>query len=244
MIALLGILLVPSVGSGQATTSDAEARGLFLAGQAAYSEARYADALRHFQRSYELSGRPDLLYNVAQAADRLRRDDIAIAAFEAYLHFSPTAERRREVESRLAILRARIGEPRADEPDGDSPGAGERAADAAPTPGGTHRGIAADGASPLWEPWLLGAASAALVILGVALLSLSATDAEAVATSAAGASFGAIRERYERIPVLTGVGTAALALGVVGIVGGVVWLSLGSSSGGGLDATAHARLAW
>lgn len=90
---------------GAISDPDAEARGLFRAGRDAYNDARYEQALELFRRAYELSRRPALLYNVGQAADRLRRDDEAIEAFEAYLAALPEAENRLEVETRLAVLR-------------------------------------------------------------------------------------------------------------------------------------------
>lgn len=85
--------------------ADQEARDLFGAGREAYTAARYAEALELFQRAYTLSRRPALLYNIGQAADRLRRDADAIAAFESYLRELPAAENRVEVETRLEVLR-------------------------------------------------------------------------------------------------------------------------------------------
>ena len=85
---------------------DREARGLFEAGEEAFRAGRYADALDYFRRAHTLSGRAALLYNVGVAADRVRRDDEAIEAFERYLRESPaTVSNRTEVESRLHALR-------------------------------------------------------------------------------------------------------------------------------------------
>ena len=85
---------------------DREARGLFEAGEEAFRAGRYADALDYFRRAHTLSGRAALLYNVGVAADRVRRDDEAIEAFERYLRESPpTVSNRSEVESRLHALR-------------------------------------------------------------------------------------------------------------------------------------------
>jgi tetratricopeptide (TPR) repeat protein len=83
---------------------DAEARGIFLAGKAAYGDARYEDALRHFKRAYELSKRPVLLFNIGQAADKLRRDQEALDAFKGYLEQVPDGEGKREAESRVRVL--------------------------------------------------------------------------------------------------------------------------------------------
>ena len=78
--------------------------GGFLAGKAAYGDARYEDALRHFKRAYELSKRPVLLFNIGQAADKLRRDREALDAFKAYLEQVPGGEGQREAESRVRVL--------------------------------------------------------------------------------------------------------------------------------------------
>lgn len=74
----LVLALVTSQGSAGAQVEpssdavDQEARGLFEAGRAAFSDGRFDDALRYFRESFELSGRVELLYNIGTAADRLR----------------------------------------------------------------------------------------------------------------------------------------------------------------------------
>jgi hypothetical protein len=93
-----------STAAAGTEAADREARGLFLAGEAAYGDARYEDALDYFKRSYALSKRPDLLFNIGQAADKLRRDREALEAFEGYLREVPNGERRREAEVRVRIL--------------------------------------------------------------------------------------------------------------------------------------------
>lgn len=82
-----------------------EARRYFLAGRQAYQEGRFETALKYFEKSYELSGRPALLWNIATAADRLRRTDRAIEAFELFLAAEPDSPLRPQVEARLQVLR-------------------------------------------------------------------------------------------------------------------------------------------
>lgn len=118
------LAFVPSLGHAQsrpasaptpeAEFSEAEARALFEAGFAAYEAGRYSDALGHFERAYERSGRAGLLFNVGQCHDRLREDERAIEAFERYLRELPNAENRIQVEARIRALRegiARRSEP-------------------------------------------------------------------------------------------------------------------------------------
>jgi len=112
---VLPVLLVVSASLPQRThaqdaptSHDDEARALFEAGRVAYSDGRFEAALGHFRNSYELSGRPRLLYNIGSAADKLRRDQQALEAFEAYLAQVPDADNRNEVAARIEVLRAQL----------------------------------------------------------------------------------------------------------------------------------------
>jgi tetratricopeptide (TPR) repeat protein len=100
-------VMLPALAAAQETPqtgSDEEARGLFLAGQAAYNRDRFDDALDYFERSHELSGRPALLFNIGLAAAHAGRVERARAAFEQYLLEMPEAPNRTDVEARLARL--------------------------------------------------------------------------------------------------------------------------------------------
>jgi tetratricopeptide (TPR) repeat protein len=98
--------------TAQATSDarDREARNLFEAGRLAYDDGRFEEALGYFQKAFDLSQRPELLYNVGSAAERLRQDDKALAAYERYLREVPTADNRGNVEARVNILRAALNE--------------------------------------------------------------------------------------------------------------------------------------
>lgn len=104
--AIAALTLATSVtASAQSDASDEEARALYQAGRVAFDDGRFDDALEYFERSHELSGRPQLLYNIGSAADRLRRNAMALEHFEAYLEALPDAENRRSVEARIRLLR-------------------------------------------------------------------------------------------------------------------------------------------
>ncbi|UJR79683.1 tetratricopeptide repeat protein [Sandaracinus amylolyticus] len=92
------------------TSRDEEARALFAAGRTSFEAGRFSDALSYFQRSYELSGRSMLLFNIGSAHDRMRQDAEALAAFEAYLRAVPNAPNAREVEARIEVLRRAIAQ--------------------------------------------------------------------------------------------------------------------------------------
>ena len=87
---------------------DTQARELFEQGRAAFTAARFAEALDLFRQAYALSERHALLYNIGQAADRLRLDRDALEAFDRYLAEIPDAENRIEVETRIGVLRETI----------------------------------------------------------------------------------------------------------------------------------------
>lgn len=101
------------------SAGDAEARALFLRGEAAYDAGRYEEALADFARAHELSGRPGLLFNIASVSERLRHDEEALRSYEAYLAAMPDAPNREFVASRIAFLEEQMAraQPAAPEPE-------------------------------------------------------------------------------------------------------------------------------
>ena len=104
----------PSEASETSGSADEVARGLFQAGKAAYEAANYTDALNFFEQAFQRSGRPQLLYNVGQSADRLRQDQKALDAFKQYLQKVPDAPNRVEVETRIGVLERTLAERNAE----------------------------------------------------------------------------------------------------------------------------------
>jgi tetratricopeptide (TPR) repeat protein len=90
------------------TPREAQARRSFEEGRAALEWGNFEDALRLFERAYDLSGRPEMLYNIGTVLDKMRRDADAARYFERYLDVQPEATNRPAVEARLAALRARM----------------------------------------------------------------------------------------------------------------------------------------
>ena len=193
---------------------DNEARALFEAGQVAFSEGRFENALEYFERAYELSQRPALLYNIGSSADRLRQDARALEAFEAYLVAMPDADNRQHVEARMAVLREAVADG------GESPveGGGPSTAD---DPGG--------GSDP--APLIIVGVSAGVLVAGVALLALSAVDIATVEGVADGGSWDEIRDAHDRAPIVGPIGWALAGLGFAGVVVGLGWgIAAGSGS--------------
>jgi tetratricopeptide (TPR) repeat protein len=87
--------------------TEQRAKDLFAKGDAAYAEGKYEEALAAFQESYDLSGRPQLLFNISNAAERLGKLQEAADALEKYLA-SGKAKDREIVQKRLASLKERL----------------------------------------------------------------------------------------------------------------------------------------
>ncbi|MBP6833920.1 MAG: hypothetical protein KA978_24255, partial [Deltaproteobacteria bacterium] len=80
-------LLCPVVASAQPAdpTRDAEARQHFATGRDAFSRGDFATAVTEFERSYALSRRAQLLYNIGTTYERLHRWEEARSALQRYL---------------------------------------------------------------------------------------------------------------------------------------------------------------
>ena len=105
-------LVAPSVrAQSDAQASEAQARLSFEAGRDAYDRGRFEQALRHFEYAYALSHHPELLFNIARAAEADDERERAIDAYDRYLSALPQADNREFVEARVARLRAPIAAP-------------------------------------------------------------------------------------------------------------------------------------
>lgn len=173
---------------------DEEARSVFRAGETAFNGARYADALAHFRRAHELSGRPELLYNIGVAADRLRRDEEALAAFEQFVAEVADHPRLRDAHARIEVLRAQIA---------------GRPGDAAPSGGDV-------------TPHVIG--SAALAVGGLAGVVAAIVGMAAPAGCLESDGLGCIEEEvtsWTGVGVYGGLGLAALVGATVWLIVGL-----------------------
>jgi hypothetical protein len=94
---------------GERTPNEPLAKELFAKGDAAYAEGRYEEALSDFQEAYALSSRPQLLFNISNALERLGRNAEAVEALERYLASNKVKERE-TVQKRVANLKKRVEE--------------------------------------------------------------------------------------------------------------------------------------
>lgn len=229
VLALLLLAAAPGIARAQVDSRDDEARALFTAGHTAFEDGRFADALPDFQRAYDLSHRPELLYNIGQCHEHLRHDSEAVAAFESYLAAVPDAPNRRVLEARIAVLRGSSDEaatdPSADaqpEPLAERPPPDVTpAAEVAPAPSSS--------ASPGPVGPILIGVGAAVAVVGAILVGVAFADIGSV-QSASEVPYSSVREADQRAPIESGVGWAALAVGLAVATVGIVVLATSSNA--------------
>ena len=90
-----------------AELNNEEARALFRAGRAAFSAGRYEEAYQYFQRAYDLHPRDELLFNVALAAERAERFDLALRTYEKFVETVPNSAQTPAARASIASLRER-----------------------------------------------------------------------------------------------------------------------------------------
>jgi tetratricopeptide (TPR) repeat protein len=242
----LGWALVASLVFVEPATAqtDEEARALFAAGQVAYDDGRYESALEYFQRAYDLSHRPLLLYNIGSCAEHLRMDQRALDAYHQYLVEVPTAANRSAVESRIGVIEramaASTSTTTTTTTQVDTPPPEETTTQATTTTTVEPPPSGGDG-GPGAAPWILVGIGAAVAIAGAILVGVGMSDFSSVTDAAMGSHWADVHGAYDQAPILTGVGWACLGVGVAAAIGGVVWALVGGGGGGG-DHAALPRL--
>ncbi|RYZ10352.1 MAG: hypothetical protein EOO73_01920 [Myxococcales bacterium] len=217
--------------------ADAEAQQAYERADALYRARDLAAALREMERSYRLSHRADLLYNLARIEEELGQCPPARDHYRQYLEQLPDGEARGEAERAEERLAARcpdgaaepvaaLSVPAATPPPPPPPAPLARSAPPPVTNGSTQR----------WLGWSL-VAGGVVAGLGAAYFLDSALDSRSayqasVDREVAGGPFSdpgllAHQERDERTARVLGVSSAALLLG-----GAVVVLLAPSPQGG------------
>jgi tetratricopeptide (TPR) repeat protein len=88
----------------QPSSDGRDARAHFLAGEAAYREERWADALVEFRAGHMLNPRPEFLLNMAQTHRRLGQYKEASEKYEQYLKEASDSRMMEKVRAMLARL--------------------------------------------------------------------------------------------------------------------------------------------
>jgi tetratricopeptide (TPR) repeat protein len=179
--------------------TEAEARALFAAGREAFDGGRYAVALSRWQESYKLSKRPELLYNLGLAYDRLRRDDEAVMAFEAFVTALPNDANVPEVRSRIQAIRDARAEPAKPDPTpAPTPAAAAASVPLAKTYGPAqqeqHSATDTDANTPWYAEWYTWAGVGGVVVAAVVVgLVASSSDEVVHARPKSGVTVQALR---------------------------------------------------
>lgn len=87
------------------------ARERFEAGASLYQEGQLERAHQAFREAYDLSGEPDLLFNLATVSERLGRKAEAIQYLASYLRLRPHAPDRKQVLLRIEQLGREAEQP-------------------------------------------------------------------------------------------------------------------------------------
>ena len=104
----MAILFIAPFARG--AEGDNSAKTLFENGARAYQEGRDEDAVDLFLKAYALDPQPELLYNTAQAYERLGDIRNALRCYRDYLRQGPSAQDRSFVETRVSNLERRLRE--------------------------------------------------------------------------------------------------------------------------------------
>jgi tetratricopeptide (TPR) repeat protein len=218
------LLTLPSVLAAQdapLSADDLEARNLFAAGQTAFEAGRFERALEYFERAYELSHRPGLLYNVGVAADRLRNDQRALEAFEAYLASGAVEEAQRPaVEARVEALRRALASEAVD-----------HSVDGATTPSPSETQPPDATPPDATVSIALLVAGGVVLVSGAVLLGVAASEDAIVQGATDGSSWNLVAGHHDAANALAISGGVTLGVGaVLAVVGALIWPSSTPSS--------------
>jgi tetratricopeptide (TPR) repeat protein len=181
-ISTLAIVLTLAIGPGALPASaqpqqpqpaeDERARSLFLEGEAHYAAGRYELAAARYLEAYQLSQRPELLFNVGNAYERLGDYEKAAQYLGEYVA-SPRARDVVSVRERIRRLEAAAAEQtrRTQEEEQPVPTAGS--ADSAVTTSPSLR-PAAESRRTRATWWLIGSGVSAAGAIGMGLLAINA----------------------------------------------------------------------
>lgn len=222
----------PPAGAGTAPGAAAQpadpdgdplARNHFASGRAYYDRGRYEEAIVEFQRAYELSPHPELLYNLYLAHQNLGHRAEAIDALSRYLAERP--DERPELRERLRAMRERLEqepEPTREPAPSPEPTPAPRAAPAPRgDPGGTPTG-----------------AVVSLIAGGVGLLAFGAFGSLALVEDGrlagdCGADVGATctEDDLDTLHTYALIADVSLGVGLVAGAIGLIWLLTGGDDG-------------
>jgi tetratricopeptide (TPR) repeat protein len=224
LVATVGCLgTAAGVHAQSAQSRDAKitaAKKSFAEGTRAYADGEFETALANFRRAYELTGSPDLLYNIATVSDRMRRDQEALEAYEGYLEARPKSRDREHVAGRIDALRSAIEARKRAELDAEIE-ARSAAIEAAARVKAERPLTQHVGPGP--GPWVAIGVGGAAVVSGAVLIGLGQRDQKSIENAEPGSSYAMVQDMADRGPKRTKAGAILLGLGGIGVIGGIIW---------------------
>ena len=209
--ALLLTLCAALPVSAHAQTED-RGRLHFQAGASYYEAGDYQDALREFQRAYELSQKPELFYNLSLCHQQLGDLDQASSFLERYLTEVEDVPNRANLERRLENFREREQQQEQQEQQ-------QVQQQVQQTEPGSSGGI-----SPMaWAGFGIGGAGLITVAVsgGLALSEKNALEGRDCPDSGMDCDSGSLKTRSIVADIGLGLAVVGVTLGIVGLfVGG------------------------
>lgn len=224
---LVGVALCCAALPAHAQASaDDLARQHFESGTAYLAESDYENALRAFEKAYQLSKRPEILVNIATVHERLGKFDAAVKALEQYLSAAPDGEHAETVKLRIENLKKRIAEQGKSAPAPTPAPTPPAPATTAPTPAPTPAPAPAEpNRVPAYVAFGLGGlAAAGAVLTGVLAQSEYDNAKSECAPSCSDDELSSGKSLALTSTILTGV--AVVGAGV----GAVLWMTAGGSA--------------
>jgi hypothetical protein len=215
-----------------ATAAADDPRALLQRAMDDFRAGNFRPALQTFQRTYDLTGNPAVLFNIAVTLQRLGEPGEAARTLRRFLIAQPQAPNRAEVENQIRTLEAE---------DAHLHPASAGPASAAPTPIVT--GVPSSPppsahtetppARSIVGPIAVTAAGGAALVTGIVFFALREAalgDLRNACTVAADAwhcdDTPALMQRYGDAGTFTAVGVVTGIVGVLAVAGGVAWLIL------------------
>lgn len=200
--------------------TDQQARAHFAVGRAMYDAGRFAEAANEFQQAYDLSHRPQLLYNLYIAYRDSSQLVRARDALRQYLAEVSEIPNRLHLVSRLEALEAQIAEEERAHAESEAELA---AAEQAAAEAEAARQAAEAEAAQLrhvrpWWPWIVFGVGVAAAGVGVPLGVDAAGQADAVRLRCTQPEGGLLCRSTEQAPNRSSIVTQAL-------VGDILWIA-------------------
>jgi tetratricopeptide (TPR) repeat protein len=199
--------------------TEERAKLLFGNGRALYSEGNYEAAILAFQEAYALSNRHSLLFNIANAEERLGRLDDALDTLNRFRVYADQ-EQQEAINRRIYNIERRLRET---PPSSEVPAAGASTAPAATAPVSVPAPVASAPVASAPRPGLWTMGAGLVVAAGSGAAAIFTYDASRPLLEAGGPDD---RARYERLrPVNNASVAGAMLGGAVAVTGLVVDLA-------------------